>query len=126
MTGQLQFPEPVHGTINPAAGEAAKQAGIARANKTARQLDPEWCKKCDTAIETMAARGINFQAADLVAEELVGEPPHPNCWGGRFRAAATRGVIEHVGWDTSHRTTGNSSGLKVWRGTAAAIEGRAA
>ncbi|NUU23325.1 MAG: hypothetical protein HOV68_17710 [Streptomycetaceae bacterium] len=124
--GQLQLGAVIDGTIDPARGEARKQAGIARADKTARQLDPAWCRDCDAAIEEMARRGVVFQASDMVKAELVGEPPHHSCWGGRLRSAASRGVIEHVGWDNSHRGDSNSSGLKTWRGTDAWRTGGAA
>lgn len=114
MTGQLQFPEPVQGVINPAAGEAAKTGGMHRVS----QLDPEWAAQCDDAIRTMARRGTVFQAADLIDEQLVGEPPHPNCWGPRFGAAARAGVIDPAGFAKSKRATVHRSICQQWQGTA--------
>jgi hypothetical protein len=115
MTGQLQIPAPTPAAINPAAGEAAKKRGTKRIGS----LDPEWAAQCDDAIETMARRGIPFQAADLIREELVGEPPHPNCWGPRFIKASKRGVIEHVDYCGSARATVHRSICHQWIGTPA-------
>jgi len=122
MTEQLQFQEPPAGVIDPAAGEAAKADGMARIGK----LDPEWAAKCDDAIRTMAARGVVFQAADLVDEQLVDEPPHPNCWGPRFLAASRAGVIEAAGIAQSKRATVHRSLCRTWQGTAAYRNGSAA
>ncbi|NUP42358.1 MAG: hypothetical protein HOY76_36335 [Streptomyces sp.] len=114
MSEQLQFSEPVEGSVNVAAGEAAKERGMARV----RHLDPEWSARADKAIRTMAKRGTIFQAADLIAEELVDEPPHPNCWGPRFQAASRAGVIEAAGTAQSKRTTVHRSLCRAWKGTA--------
>lgn len=116
MTGQLQFPEPVHGTVNPAAGEAAKVAGMAKVS----QLDPQWVVDCDKAIRAMAGRGGVFQAADLIAEGLVSEPDSPNQWGPAFRRAALAGVIRPVGYAKSKRATVHSSICRTWTGSDAA------
>lgn len=112
MTPQLQFPEPVAGVINPAAGEAAKQAGMKRIS----QLDPQWAAACDKRIATFAAKGTPFQAADLLADGLA-EPPHPNCWGPRFGAACKQGVIRHAGYTQSKRATVHKSICHQWIGT---------
>jgi hypothetical protein len=115
MTQQLQFSEPAPGVVDPAAGEAAKQDGMARV----RQLDPAWASECDDAIITMAKRGVVFQAADLIAEGLCSEPPHPNCWGPRFQTAARAGVVEAAGYAQSKRVTVHRSICQQWQGTAA-------
>lgn len=114
MTEQLQFSEPVEGTVNPVAGEAAKVRGMARVG----QLDPEWSARADEAIRKMAKRGEVFQAVDLIAEGLVDEPPHPNCWGPRFLAASRAGVIESAGIAQSKRATVHRSLCRAWQGTA--------
>lgn len=119
MSEQLQFAEPVPGAINPAAGEAAKERGMARV----RHLDPEWSAKCDEAIREMAKRGGIFQAADLISEQLVHEPPHPNCWGPRFLAASRAGVIEPAGVAQSRRATVHRSLCRAWQGTTAYQKG---
>lgn len=112
-TGQLQFPAPIHGTVNAAAGERAKTAGMAEA---AEHTPKSWAAACDAAIETLARRGQPFQAADLIAEGLVDEPEHPNQWGARFGIAARRGVIRYAGAVPSKRATVHKSLCKQWIG----------
>ncbi|MFD5566596.1 hypothetical protein [Streptomyces cadmiisoli] len=114
MTQQLQFPEPVQGAISPAAAEAAKQDGIARATAN---TPPDWGTACRAAIELMARRGIPFQAADLIREGLVDEPDHSARWGAAFNGAARAGVIEEAGFVRSKRATVHGSICKQWTGT---------
>lgn len=115
MTSQLQFPEPVHGAINPAAGEAAKADGMERA---AAATAPSWATACRAAIQTMARRGTPFQAADLIAEGLIDEPASPSQWGPAFGSAARAGVIQSVGYGPSKRSTVHRSICRIWVGTA--------
>ncbi|MFP3986939.1 hypothetical protein U9R90_05430 [Streptomyces sp. E11-3] len=114
MSQQLQFPEPVPGTINPAAAARAKTAGMARAAAATR---PDWATACRDAIQVMARRGVVFQAADLIAEGLIDEPEHPSQWGPAFGAAAKAGLIEAAGTAPSKRATVHRSLCRTWRGT---------
>ena len=123
MTQQLQFPEPVQGSVHPAAGETAKADGMALA---AANTTPEWAGACAAAIKLMARRGVVFQAADLIAEGLVDEPDSPNRWGPAFLRAARAGVIEAAGVQQSKRATVHRSLCRAWKGTAEYREGRAA
>lgn len=116
MSGQqLQFSAVVEGVIDAAAGERAKRRGMRRA---AKRTAPGWATACDAAIRTMARRGVEFQAADLIAEGLVDEPAHPSQWGPRFQAAAAAGVIEEAGFARSKRATVRASLCHTWRGQA--------
>ncbi|MEU9597236.1 hypothetical protein AB0E06_10530 [Streptomyces sp. NPDC048109] len=115
MTVQLQFPEPVEGTVDPAAGETAKADGMALA---AANTSVSWADACAAAIKLMARRGTAFQAADLIAEGLVDEPDSPNRWGPAFLRASAAGVIEAVGYAKSKRATVHSSICRTWQGTA--------
>lgn len=123
MTEQLQFSEPVEGTVNPAAGELAKADGMALAGAN---TPIEWSDACAAAIELMARRGTEFQAADLIAEGLVDEPDSPNRWGPAFLRAAAAGVIEAHGYAKSKRATVHSSICRTWKGTAEYRKGAAA
>jgi hypothetical protein len=112
---QLQFPTPIPGTVNPAAGEAAKAAGMAQAEAATA---PDWADACQAAIREMARRGHPFQAADLVAEGLIDEPDHPSRWGAAFGHAARAGVIVCCGAAPSKRSTVRSSLCRTWKGVA--------
>ncbi|NUP16594.1 MAG: hypothetical protein HOZ81_10895 [Streptomyces sp.] len=122
MTEQLQFPEPVQGAINAAAGETAKADGMALAQAS---TPVDWAEACAAAIEVMARRGVEFQAADLIAEGLVDEPDSPNRWGPAFLRAAAAGVIAAHGYAKSKRATVHSSICRTWIGTAEYRAGRA-
>jgi len=113
MSTQLQFPTPVDGVVDPAAGEDAKVRGMGLAEAA---TPVPWADACDVAIAVMAATGRVFQAADLIAEQLVGEPARPNQWGPRFAYAAAHGVIEAVGAAQSKRATVHRSLCRTWRG----------
>ncbi|MFD0256470.1 hypothetical protein ACFVGX_36825 [Streptomyces sp. NPDC127113] len=115
MSEQLQFPEPVHGVVDPAAGETAKADGMALA---AANTAIEWADACAAAIELMARRGTVFQAADLIAEGLVDEPDSPARWGPAFLRASRAGVIEAAGVAQSKRATVHRSLCRAWQGTA--------
>ena len=114
MSQQLQFPTPVPGTVDPAAGETAKRTGIARAIDA---TPADWAVACRAAIEEMARRGRPFQAADLITEGLVDEPDSPARWGGAFSSAAAAGVVEHAGVVPSARATVHRSLCRQWIGT---------
>lgn len=113
MQLQLEMPA-VQGTVDPAAGEAAKQAGMALAEANTA---PAWADACQAAIALMAKRGVPFQAADLIAEGLVDEPDSPSRWGSQFGIAARHGVVEHYGYAPSKRATVHRSICKTWIGT---------
>lgn len=119
MSGQLQFPLGVPSIADAGRGEAAKNEGMARADAN---TPAEWARACDAAIRILASTGEPFQAADLVAQNLVGEPDHPNRWGARFGAAARAGVIETSGVVQSKRATVHRSLCRQWVGTAQARE----
>ena len=114
MTGrQLQFSLAVDGTVDPAAGEAAKQAGMARAEAA---TPIPWADACQAAIRTMARRGVPFQAADLVREGLVDEPEDHHQWGPQLSIAARAGVIRAAGYAPSKRATTKASACREWIG----------
>ena len=114
---QLQIPmAPVPGTVSAAAGEAAKEAGTAKARK---HTPPDWATAVQNGITLLAKRGVPFQAADLIREGLVDEPEHPAKGGPQFGIAARAGVIEHAGVVPSTRATVHRSLCRQWIGNAA-------
>lgn len=101
--------------INPATGERLKNDGMAQADEA---TDDDWKERCDDAIDTMARRGLPFQASDLVREGLVEEPANHHQWGPRFSYAARRGVIREAAATRSKRTASRASRLVTWIGAA--------
>lgn len=123
MTVQLQFPEPVEGAFEETAGQAAKEHGMGLAEAN---TEPDWAAACQNAIALMAARGVPFQAADMIAEGLIDEPDSPARWGAQFGVAARRGIIRQHGYAPSRRATVHKSICKTWVGARAAQAGAAA
>lgn len=76
----------------------------------------DWWRDCATrALGWMADLGQPFDAYDLT---LLGvpDPDDPHRWGGLFRVACQRGLIESVGYAPSRRPTAQGSVCRVWRG----------
>lgn len=100
--------------IDPAAGQAAKDQGMAAADTN---TPADWATRCDDAIRTMAARGVTFQASDLIEQGLIDEPEKPCQWGPRFYAARLAGVIAEAGYAPSKRATVHRSICRQWIGS---------
>jgi len=56
--------------------------------------------------------GREFTTADL--HGVIGDPPHPNCWGPATTAAAHLGLIEAVEMQKSELATTKGSLLRRW------------
>jgi hypothetical protein len=114
VSTQLQLPLDAAHAVDEQLGLFAKTRGMTAA---AASTPVTWAEACDAAIELLARRAVPFQAADLIREGLVDEPPHPNQWGPRFGAAARRGVIRQAGAVPSARATVHRSLCRQWIGT---------
>jgi hypothetical protein len=77
-----------------------------------------WEVLADAAICAKAATGLPFTTYDLVSDYQLPKPPHPNHWGPFMLRHQAAGLIARYGWTNSHRPTSNSSGVRVWIGTA--------
>lgn len=76
----------------------------------------DWWRSCvEAGIRHLAATGSPFDAFDLT-ELGVPDPDHPNRWGAAFRAAATGGLIEPIGYRESRRPSRSGGVCRVWRG----------
>ena len=98
-------------------GRRERDAGIAAADHAASFV---WRAAVDDAIQACAASGDPFTAETVRARLTPGDRgvavAHPNALGGRFLAAANRGVIEGHGWTTATRKAAHGRGIRVWRG----------
>lgn len=76
----------------------------------------DWWRSCvEAGLRHLAATGSPFDAFDLT-ELGVPDPDHPNRWGAAFRAAATGGLIEPIGYRESRRPSRSGGVCRVWRG----------
>ncbi len=93
-------------------GERRRDLGIA-ATEVAALFDP-WVSSCDRAITYLASCGLPFSAEDV--RELCGDPPRPNLFGVRFRAALRAGSIRRVGYAPSTRPERRGGVVAMWEG----------
>ncbi|MFJ2399801.1 hypothetical protein ACIOUE_00755 [Streptomyces xanthochromogenes] len=98
---------------DPVAATAAQHEGM---DEAAAHTDAAWAATCQRAIAIAASLQLPFQAADLVAAGLVGEPRHPNHWGPQFAIAHRNGVIDAHGYAPSKRATVRNSACRTWIG----------
>lgn len=102
-----------NGITDPIAASAAQAEGMQQA---ADHTDSTWAADCQKAIAVAASLQLPFQAADLIAAGLVGEPRHPNHWGPQFAIAHREGVITPHGYAPSKRATVRNSACRTWIG----------
>ncbi|MGW6741716.1 hypothetical protein ACWGDX_13475 [Streptomyces sp. NPDC055025] len=86
-----------------------------------------WIDEVRPTFETVARSGRRFTSYEIADEYDLPEPPNPKShWGTFVHRLAGDGLIEHVGFEETARPTGEHSAVKVWRGTRATRQGRAA
>lgn len=85
-----------------------------------------WINAVRPVFEKAAATGETFTAYDIAYNNRLPEPPDTHQWGRLLSMLREEGWIRHAGWACSNRPTTNHSGVRTWRGTRAAIQGRAA
>ncbi|MFC9821431.1 hypothetical protein ACFWG6_31125 [Streptomyces erythrochromogenes] len=86
-----------------------------------------WVEKVRPVFEEIARTGRRFTSYEIADERKLEDPPLPKThWGSFIHRLAEDGLIEHVAFDETERPGGNHSVVKVWRGTRAARQGRAA
>ncbi|MFI5831018.1 hypothetical protein ACIA6C_27855 [Streptomyces sp. NPDC051578] len=75
---------------------------------------------------TAAATGRTYTIYEVAEEHRLPEPPDSHMWGRLATLLREAGYHRPVGWTTSPRPTSHASGLRTWRGTAAARREQAA
>lgn len=72
----------------------------------------------ERALAELIRERVEFTAEDVRARIPAGvEAHHPNVLPAVIRLAASRGLIEAVGWRQATRPTRHASVNRVWRGT---------
>lgn len=68
-----------------------------------------------------AATGRTFTTYEVVDAHQLPDPPNPQAhWGRLMTLLKDEGYIRTAGWACSDRPTAHHSGVRTWRGTAAA------
>lgn len=76
--------------------------------------EDHWRAAAFREISIMAGNGLEFTADDI--REVIGEPDHPNRWGGVWLAARKSGLIEPTGAVRPSTTASRHGSLvRVWR-----------
>jgi hypothetical protein len=103
-----------------------ERVGFGSPEKTGRELKAEgqaravaatpssWVERVDLAIAGLARSGFAFTAEDV--RSVAGDPPNPNAMGGRFTAAARKGLIVQVGFAEAERPERHANRMLEWRG----------
>ena len=86
----------------------------AGADLAGENTEDHWRQGALREISIMAANGLEFTADDV--RQVVGEPDHPNRWGGVWLAARRAGLVVPTG-EVRPSTTASRHGslVRVWR-----------
>ncbi|MER7788586.1 hypothetical protein [Streptomyces sp. NPDC097640] len=86
-----------------------------------------WIAAVRPAFEAAAATGRTFTTFEIADANRLPDPPRPQAhWGRLMTLLKDEGWIRTVSWACSDRPTAHHSGVRTWRGTRAAQQGRAA
>ncbi|MER7734147.1 hypothetical protein ABTX80_24975 [Streptomyces erythrochromogenes] len=78
-------------------------------------IDEVWPTYLDAA-----ASGRTFTFAEIAEQHRLPEPPDSHMWGRLATRLKEEGYTRTAGWTTSPRPTVHHSGVRTWKGTAAA------
>lgn len=86
-----------------------------------------WIDTVRPKFEEVARTNRRWTSYEIAEEYDLPDPPNPKAhWGRLIGILRDAGLIEHCDWANSKRPGDNESGVKVWRGTSTAMQGRAA
>lgn len=104
-----------------ARAQRARDAGIAQAVQSADDASAGWSARAVGMLERFileAKPRKEFTSEDVrkfASKKGLPDPPHMRAWGGVFRAAAMRGVIEKVGIAQSRASHCHLAYVSAWR-----------
>jgi hypothetical protein len=80
-----------------------------------------WVEEVRPAFIAVAATGRIFTTYEVVQERNLPDPPDPaHHWGRFMTLLKDDGYVRTAGWACSPRPTAHHSGVRTWKGTAAA------
>jgi len=94
-----------------------------RQTKTQRQAEDyeTWLAEVWPKFIAAAASGRTFTCYEIADEHQLPQPPNPQAhWGRLMTLLQDEGYVRKAGWACSARPTVHHSGVRTWRGTAAA------
>lgn len=113
-------------TIQPALDGTVPPPKIPAARPRAEDYET-WIAEVWPAFVTAAESGRTFTCFEIADTHRLPEPPDPSHhWGRLMTLLKDEGYIRTAGWTCSPRPTAHHSGVRTWKGTRAAQQGRAA
>ncbi|NUP35963.1 MAG: hypothetical protein HOY76_02805 [Streptomyces sp.] len=105
--------------------QPALDGSVPEPRKTATRQRAEdyetWLEQVWPAFIAAAATGRTFTTYEIADTHRLPDPPNPQAhWGRLMTLLKDEGYIRTAGWACSHRPTAHHSGVRTWRGTAAA------
>ncbi|MFB7736239.1 hypothetical protein ACFC08_18000 [Streptomyces sp. NPDC056112] len=94
-----------------------------RKTKTQQQADDyeTWLEIVWPKFIAAAATGRTFTCYEITDLHQLPDPPNPQAhWGRLMTLLRDEGYVRTAGWAATSRPTANHSGVRTWRGTAAA------
>ncbi|MGQ4343516.1 hypothetical protein [Streptomyces sp. SAS_275] len=91
--------------------------------KTQRQAEDyeTWLAEVWPVFIAAAATGRTFTTYEIADENQLAAPPNPQAhWGRLMTLLKDEGYVRTAGWACTNRPTAHHSGVRTWKGTAAA------
>ncbi|MDN3244112.1 hypothetical protein [Streptomyces sp. ZSW22] len=109
-------------TVQPALDGTIPNPPRTRADDYDTWLATVWPKFTEAA-----ATGRTFTTYEIAEAHRLPDPPNPQAhWGRLMTLLQEQGYVRKAGWANSSRPTTHHSGVRTWKGTAAARRSAAA
>jgi len=110
----------VTATVQPALDGTVPVAPIVKPRRQSEDYET-WLAEVWPKFIAVAATGRTFTCYQVVDEHKLPDPPNPQAhWGRLMTLLRDEGYVRTAGWACSDRPTVNHSGVRTWKGTAAA------
>ncbi|MFE4867656.1 hypothetical protein [Streptomyces sp. NPDC056682] len=113
-------------TVQPELDGSIPAPKIPAARRRAEDYETWIAEVWDVFLE-VAATGRTFTCYEVARNRDLADPPDPaHHWGRLMTLLKDEGYVRTAGWACSDRPSSHHSGVRTWKGTAAARAGRAA
>jgi len=107
-------------TVQPALDGSVPEPSKTKTRQRAEDYET-WLEIVWPKFIAAAATGRTFTCYEIADAHQLPDPPNPQAhWGRLMTLLKDEGYVRKVSWATSSRPTTHSSGVRTWKGTAAA------
>ncbi|WP_030169097.1 hypothetical protein [Streptomyces sp. NRRL S-813] len=107
-------------TVQPALDGTVPEQRKTKTRQRAEDYET-WLAIVWPAFIAAAASGRTFTTYEIADAHQLPDPPNPQAhWGRLMTLLKDEGYVRTAGWACSNRPTAHHSGVRTWRGTAAA------